>query len=133
MKIVALGFIYGQKSYLRFAWNIMDLVIVIASLIEIVSYYSPNVNFGFNMRVLRVLRILRPLKAMKTIPSLRKQIMALLASVKGLLNVGVFLLFILLLFGIIGLHWFQGTMHYACRVGLPTNTTWYKYSDFNQK
>jgi len=58
--------------------------------------------------------------------------MALFASIKGLLNVGVFLLFIMLLFGVVGLHWFQGAMHYTCRVGLPTNTTWHKYSDFSE-
>ena len=50
----------------------MDLIIVLASLIETVGYYTKKI--GLDMGMLRVLRILRPLKAMKTIPSLRKQI-----------------------------------------------------------
>ena len=70
MKIVALGFIMGETTYLKFAWNVMDFVIVISGLTEIVGYYTHYE--GFNMRILRLLRILRPMKAMKTIPSLRK-------------------------------------------------------------
>ena len=55
------------------------------------------------MRALRTLRILRPLKAMKTVPSLRKQIDALIDSVKGLVNVLVFLGFIFMIFSVVGL------------------------------
>jgi hypothetical protein len=55
------------------------------------------------MRALRTLRILRPLKAMKTVPSLRKQIDALIDSVKGLLNVLIFLGFIFLMLSIVGI------------------------------
>jgi hypothetical protein len=38
-----------------------------------------------------------------------------------------------LLFGIVGLHWFSGSMHYSCRVGAPPIAemgNWVKYSDF---
>ena len=62
-----------------------------------------------------MIRILRPLKAMKTIPSLRKQISALFLSVKGFLNVIVFLMFMFVIFSSIGLQWFSGAIYYACR------------------
>ena len=71
--------------------------------------------------------MLRPLKGLKTIPSLRKQVSALLRSLEGLTNVMIFLLAIFLVFGIIGLQWFSGGMYYACRVGdkpLPGATSW---------
>jgi hypothetical protein len=82
------------------------------------------------MRSLRILRILRPLKAMKTLPSLRKQVSALLLSVLGLINVIVFLLFIFFLFSVVGLQWFVGSYHFACRTSeIPESGTWQKYYD----
>ena len=84
------------------------------------------------MRALRTLRILRPLKAMRTVPSLRKQINALIDSVKGLINVLVFLCFIFMIFSIVGLQWFKGYSYYTCRVSeLPIegDTVWEKYTD----
>jgi hypothetical protein len=56
---------------------------------------------------------------MKTIPSLRKQVAALIRSVKGLLNVLIFLFFVFALFSVVGLQWFSGTIYYTCRVGEP--------------
>ena len=85
-------------------------------------------NF-ISLKSLRVLRILRPLKGIKTIPSLRKQVAALLRSVMGLVNVSVFLLFIFILFGIMGLQWFSGSIFYACRVTsapIPGELVWEK-------
>ena len=36
IKIFALGFIHGRKTYLKSYWNVLDFVIVIAGIIEIV-------------------------------------------------------------------------------------------------
>ena len=52
---------------------------------------------------------------MKTVPSLRKQITALFRSIKGLLNVIVFITAVLMLFSILGLTLFSGTQNYTCR------------------
>jgi hypothetical protein len=126
IKIFALGAVCGHKTYFRNAWNILDFIIVVSGIIEVimVQYKSQ----GVNMRALRILRILRPLKAMKTLPNLRKQITALLMSVLGLVNVAIFLAFIFFLFGVIGLQWFVGAFHYACRTQeIPTEGTWLKY------
>ena len=62
-------------------------------------------------------------------PILRKQVTALLKSVMGLVNVTVFLLFIFVLFGIMGLQWFSGSIFYACRTTsepLPGAKVWEK-------
>lgn len=63
------------------------------------------------------MRILRPIKVLNNVPSLRKQVTALVYSVKGILNVAIFLIFIIFLFSVIGLQWFAGAMHYSCREG----------------
>jgi hypothetical protein len=119
LKIFALGAFCGQKTYFKSAWNVLDFIIVVSGVIEFVmERYKLE---GVNMRALRILRILRPLKAMKTLPNLRKQVTALLYSVLGLVNVAIFLAFIFFLFGVMGLQWFVGSQHYACRTAeIPT-------------
>ena len=121
----------GAKTYLRSGWNILDFLIVVATLVELIfDYYG---IYNLNMRMLRTLRILRPLKALKTVPSLRKQVSALISSIRGLINVSIFLGFMYGIFSVIGLQWFAGSTHYTCRVGVaPTerNATWEKYSVF---
>jgi hypothetical protein len=54
---------------------------------------------------------------MKTLPSLRKQVSALIRSIKGLFNVLIFLTFFFAITAIFGLQWFSGSMYYTCRVG----------------
>lgn len=106
LKIIAMGFVMSKKSYLRSPWNILDFVIVLAGVVEVLFEYVFSFATALNLKSLRTLRVLRPLKGAKTIPSLRKQVSALLESVLGLVNVLVFLLFIFVLFGIMGLQWF---------------------------
>jgi len=61
LKIFALGFYKGDKTYLKNAWNVLDFFIVIAGLAEICFTKYADVN----LRPFRTLRILRPLKAVK--------------------------------------------------------------------
>ena len=101
MKIIALGFASGRNTYFKKGWNVLDFVIVVCGLVE---FILEELQFpGVNMRALRTLRLLRPLKAMKTIPSLRKQVHTLIMALRRLANVIVFLSFVYMLFGIIGL------------------------------
>jgi hypothetical protein len=50
----------------------------------------------------------------------------LIRSIKGLIDVVAFLFFVFLLFGVIGLQWFNGAVHFSCRVGTPVegDTYW---------
>jgi len=69
---------------------------------------------------------------MKTIPSLRKQVDTLLMALRGLANVLIFLSFVFMVFSIVGLQWFSGSTHYACRVGplQLSDTIWPKRDNF---
>lgn len=59
LKIVAKGFLFnGKPSYLRSAWNILDFVIVIFSVVSIFANSESVKAF----KVFRLLRILRPLR-----------------------------------------------------------------------
>ena len=55
-----------------------------------------------NLRALRTLRVLRPLRSINAIPSMRRLINSLIESLPALANVVIFLLFVFLLFGILG-------------------------------
>jgi voltage-dependent calcium channel T type alpha-1G len=39
IKIFALGFVCGRKTYLKSYWNVLDFIIVIAGIIEIVMQW----------------------------------------------------------------------------------------------
>lgn len=66
IKILALGFILENNSYMRDAWNIIDIVIIVTG-------YLPYVITGasFNLSALRSLRVLRPLKSVTKIKALK--------------------------------------------------------------
>lgn len=97
IKIIAYGFIFHKKSYLRDSWNVIDFFVVMLGLFEL--SFS-----GYNMKALRTLRVLRPLKSINAIPSLRRLVTALIRSLPDFGNVAMFLFFIFILFGILGLH-----------------------------
>lgn len=59
LKIFAHGFVLMPKAYLRSAWNILDFVVVVISMIQLVTNDSANLE---SLRSLRTLRALRPLR-----------------------------------------------------------------------
>ena len=59
LKICAHGFVLMPKAYLRSAWNVLDFVVVVISMIQLVTNDSANLE---SLRSLRTLRALRPLR-----------------------------------------------------------------------
>ena len=96
-KIISMGFFVHRNSYLRDYWNWLDLLVVIVGFIELMPFMRIS-----SFRSLRILRVLRPLRSINAFPKMRIQINALLNSVPSLMNAVVFMLFIFLLFGILG-------------------------------
>ena len=58
-KIIAFGFLFTKKSYLKDSWNILDFIIVISAIAGFVLPEGVNISA---VKSLRILRILRPLK-----------------------------------------------------------------------
>ena len=56
-KIVALGFIMGKNAYIKSAWNQIDFLIVVCSILVLLAEFMPQLR---SLKVLRVMRILRP-------------------------------------------------------------------------
>lgn len=99
-KIVAMGFVMHKKSYMRDVWNWLDFFVVMISVIG----WLPGVEGNSSLKSLRTFRILRPLRSINSMPRMKALIKTLLASLKGLLNVGAFLAFVFTIFAIFGTH-----------------------------
>ena len=122
LKVIAMGFFIHKKSYLRDPWNSLDFLVVLSAIVEIFA----GQHGSKSVRALRVLRILRPLKSINAFPKMRRIISALLSSLPTLGNAVLFMMFIFLLFGILGVQQFGSSMYQRCRFTNEPNTdgTW---------
>ena len=107
-KLIAMGVVGHKGAYFRDAWNWLDFLIVVLSLVSVL----PGV--GGNYTSIRALRILRTLRLINFIPQLRVQIETLLHAAPDLLNAFLFLIILFLIFGIIGLQVFRGVLRQHC-------------------
>uniref|UniRef100_A0A8C7KJS0 Voltage-dependent T-type calcium channel subunit alpha n=1 Tax=Oncorhynchus kisutch TaxID=8019 RepID=A0A8C7KJS0_ONCKI len=116
VKVAALGWLFGDKAYLRSSWNILDGILVMISAIDIlvslVSNSSPKI-LGM-LRVLRLLRTLRPLRVISRAPGLKLVVETLMSSLKPIGNIVVICCAFFIIFGILGVQLFKGKF-FACQ------------------
>ncbi|XP_041819367.1 voltage-dependent T-type calcium channel subunit alpha-1G [Chelmon rostratus] len=110
IKIIALGWCFGEKAYLRSSWNILDGMLVMISVIDIlVSLISNSGTKILGMlRVLRLLRTLRPLRVISRAPGLKLVVETLMSSLKPIGNIVVICCAFFIIFGILGVQLFKG-------------------------
>ncbi|VDN51801.1 unnamed protein product [Dracunculus medinensis] len=116
LKIIAFGFILHKGSYLRSGWNIMDFIVVVSGAVTMMPF-TPASNEGggtIDLRTLRAVRVLRPLKLVSGIPSLQVVLKSILCAMAPLLQIGLLVLFAIVIFAIIGLEFYSGIFHSAC-------------------
>lgn len=112
MKVIALGFLFHPGAYLRNAWNILDFIIVIIGLI---STLLSRMNLqGFDVKALRAFRVLRPLRLVSGVPSLQVVLNAILRAMIPLLHIALLVMFVIIIYAIIGLELFCGKLHNTC-------------------
>ena len=104
-KITVLGLYKHENAYFCNKWNILDFVVVLAGL----TSFLPNMENAGPIKALRAARVLKPLRASGQIPALKLLLSTLGESMPGLLNVCVFFVFIILIFGILGVNTFRGS------------------------
>ncbi|KAL3280080.1 hypothetical protein HHI36_017586, partial [Cryptolaemus montrouzieri] len=109
LKILALGFVLHRGSYLRNVWNIMDFFVVIIGFLALL----PQDNIT-DLRTLRAIRVLRPLKLVSGIPSLQVVLKSIIKAMAPLLQIGLLVLFAIVIFAIIGLEFYSGALHRTC-------------------
>jgi len=112
MRIVALGFIAHPTAYLRNSWNILDFTIVMIGMVsEVLAILQIE---GFDVKALRAFRVLRPLRLISGVPSLQIVMNAILMAIIPLINIALLVLFVIIIYSIIGLELFMGAFHKTC-------------------
>ncbi|XP_048506525.1 voltage-dependent calcium channel type A subunit alpha-1 isoform X22 [Athalia rosae] len=110
LKILALGFVLHRGSYLRNVWNIMDFFVVVTGSMTVFA----ETNVDVDLRMLRSFRVLRPLKLVSKIPSLQVVLKSIIKAMAPLLQIGMLVLFAIIIFAIIGLEFYSGALHKTC-------------------
>ncbi|KAF4532564.1 hypothetical protein B566_EDAN008488, partial [Ephemera danica] len=111
MKIIAYGFVAHPGSYLRNGWNLLDFTIVV---IGIISTALSNLNLNLDVKALRAFRVLRPLRLVSGVPSLQVVLNSILRAMVPLLHIALLVLFVIIIYAIIGLELFSGKLHKTC-------------------
>ncbi|XP_077020879.1 voltage-dependent T-type calcium channel subunit alpha-1G isoform X1 [Tamandua tetradactyla] len=110
VKVVALGWCFGEQAYLRSSWNVLDGLLVLISVVDIlVSLVSDSGTKILGMlRVLRLLRTLRPLRVISRAQGLKLVVETLMSSLKPIGNIVVICCAFFIIFGILGVQLFKG-------------------------
>uniref|UniRef100_A0A674P904 Voltage-dependent L-type calcium channel subunit alpha n=1 Tax=Takifugu rubripes TaxID=31033 RepID=A0A674P904_TAKRU len=126
LKIIAYGLVMHQNSYVRNGWNLLDFVIVIVGLFSVAlemitkdadsSGQSGGKPGGFDVKALRAFRVLRPLRLVSGVPSLQVVLNSIIKAMVPLLHIALLVLFVIIIYAVIGLELFIGKMHATCYV-----------------
>ncbi|XP_055748789.1 voltage-dependent L-type calcium channel subunit alpha-1D-like isoform X4 [Salvelinus fontinalis] len=123
LKIIAYGLVMHQNSYVRNGWNMLDFVIVIVGLFSVVLEVITKEGDaggqggkpgGFDVKALRAFRVLRPLRLVSGVPSLQVVLNSIIKAMVPLLHIALLVLFVIIIYAIIGLELFIGKMHATC-------------------
>jgi len=109
VKIIAVGLVMDENSYLTDSWNQLDFFIVTSSIADM-ALSSFDLPF---IRILRMLRVLRPLRFISRNIGLKMIVVALLESVGHIFNVAIVISMVYLVFAILGVNFMMGQMFYC--------------------
>ncbi|XP_071982795.1 voltage-dependent L-type calcium channel subunit alpha-1D isoform X22 [Engystomops pustulosus] len=127
LKIIAYGLVMHPNAYVRNGWNLLDFVIVIVGLFSVAleqlnfgpkevegGTHSTGKSGGFDVKALRAFRVLRPLRLVSGVPSLQVVLNSIIKAMVPLLHIALLVLFVIIIYAIIGLELFVGKMHKSC-------------------
>lgn len=116
LKIMGMGFIFGEKAYLKDSWNILDFIIVISSYPQLFAGQAAASTQGseFSLGSLRTFRVLRPLKTISNIRGLKVLMTALFSAMPLLKDTLIILQFFFITFAIAGSLLFSGSLKNRC-------------------
>ncbi|XP_068109760.1 voltage-dependent L-type calcium channel subunit alpha-1D isoform X10 [Hyperolius riggenbachi] len=130
LKIIAYGLFMHPNAYVRNGWNLLDFVIVIVGLFSVAleqlnfgtketdgASHSTGKSGGFDVKALRAFRVLRPLRLVSGVPSLQVVLNSIIKAMVPLLHIALLVLFVIIIYAIIGLELFVGKMHKSCYLG----------------
>ena len=116
-KVLAMGFVLDEGSYLRDNWNKIDIIIVLCSIFDFQNLFtkyfsSGNANSSVQfLKVIRLLRTLRPLRFISHNVQLKLIITSLFDSFFSICNALFIVLVVYYMFSIVGISLFYSNMH----------------------
>uniref|UniRef100_A0A8C1NVN4 Voltage-dependent L-type calcium channel subunit alpha n=1 Tax=Cyprinus carpio TaxID=7962 RepID=A0A8C1NVN4_CYPCA len=123
-KILAYGLVMHPSAYIRSGWNLLDFVIVIVGLFSVIAemgehkpgeaHHAAGKPGGLDVKALRAFRVLRPLRLVSGVPSLQIVLNSIMKAMVPLLHIGLLVMFVIIIYAIIGLELFIGKMHKTC-------------------
>nr|XP_046155495.1 LOW QUALITY PROTEIN: voltage-dependent L-type calcium channel subunit alpha-1C-like [Oncorhynchus gorbuscha] len=123
LKVIAYGLLFHPNAYLRNGWNLLDFIIVVVGLFSAILEQATKVDggtpiggkaAGFDVKALRAFRVLRPLRLVSGVPSLQVVLNSIIKAMVPLLHIALLVLFVIIIYAIIGLELFMGKMHRTC-------------------
>uniref|UniRef100_A0A4W4DYY9 Voltage-dependent L-type calcium channel subunit alpha n=1 Tax=Electrophorus electricus TaxID=8005 RepID=A0A4W4DYY9_ELEEL len=124
MKILAYGLVMHPSAYIRSGWNLLDFIIVIVGLFSVVAemgepksgdaHHASGKPGGLDVKALRAFRVLRPLRLVSGVPSLQIVLNSIMKAMVPLFHIGLLVMFVIIIYAIIGLELFIGRMHKTC-------------------
>ncbi|XP_031464433.1 voltage-dependent L-type calcium channel subunit alpha-1S [Phasianus colchicus] len=120
LKIIAYGFLFHTDAYLRNGWNVLDFSIVSLGLVTMTLEQinakegSLGGKGGFDVKALRAFRVLRPLRLVSGVPSLQVVLNSIIKAMVPLLHIALLVLFMIIIYAIVGQELFKGKMHKTC-------------------
>ncbi|MCJ8744173.1 hypothetical protein PDJAM_G00115630 [Pangasius djambal] len=134
LKIIAYGLFMHKNAYVRNGWNMLDFIIVVIGLFSVIlevvtkeggqqgsgspapSHGHGGKPGGFDVKALRAFRVLRPLRLVSGVPSLQVVLNSIIKAMVPLLHIALLVLFVIIIYAIIGLELFLGKMHATCYI-----------------
>eukprot|EP00966_Prymnesium_polylepis_P084247 1950179-Prymnesium_polylepis.1 len=118
-KVLAQGIVLRQHTYLRDGWNWLDTVVVVVGWVSFSAMGgslepTEDNSGGGSLLPLRSIRVLRPLRTVRRIRGMRVVVQSLLHSLPQMATVAALLLFMFILFGVMGIQLFKGQLHWRC-------------------
>ncbi|CAB1439990.1 unnamed protein product [Pleuronectes platessa] len=78
------------------------------------THHVPGKPGGLDVKALRAFRVLRPLRLVSGVPSLQIVLNSIMKAMVPLLHIALLVLFVIIIYAIIGLELFIGRMHRTC-------------------
>ena len=130
IKIISLGFVLDEGSYLWDHWNKMDLIVLVIQLIELqviqIKLEGQHNDYPEFFKILRLLRILRPLRFISQNEEMKTIITCILDSVMLIFNVFIILILAIYIFSLSAILLFYD-MYKTCVVPGTSFTSLYPY------
>ncbi|OMJ69330.1 hypothetical protein SteCoe_32973 [Stentor coeruleus] len=113
-KSAVFGFLKGERCYIKNSWNILDLLIILMSYLDIIlaAFAGGAIKLSF-LRAFRALRALRPLRMVSHNERMKKMVTSVIQAVPAVLNVMLITVLFYIIFGILGIIFFNGLMYYC--------------------